>query len=72
MNEILLIFSIDVFFFVYILGYGLTLGFPTIVIPALKANATNSDGDFNLSNEEISWFSEFISFSRIYFDFEIF
>lgn len=43
----------------YFTGYGMTLGFPTIVIPALKANATNGDGEFSLTNEEISWFSMF-------------
>ncbi|KAK6622135.1 hypothetical protein RUM44_001942 [Polyplax serrata] len=38
-----------------LLGYGMTLGFPTIVIPSLQnapANATLS-----LSDEEVSWFS---------------
>lgn len=39
-----------------LLGYGMTLGFPTIVIPSLQnapANATLS-----LTDEEISWFSK--------------
>lgn len=56
-------------FYVY-LGYGLTLGFPTIVIPSLKSSTTNTDGNFNLTDEEISWFSEYLFikyFFRIFY-----
>lgn len=46
---------------VLLYGYGMTLGFPTIVIPSIQGG----DGHYNeehphdilLSKEEISWFS---------------
>lgn len=47
---------------ILLLGYGMTLGFPTIVIPSLQphnGNVTDSrDKDtLTLSEEQISWFS---------------
>jgi SP family facilitated glucose transporter-like MFS transporter 8 len=48
---------------VLILGYGMTLGFPTIVIPSLQpphGNVTDvhGKGTFSLTEEQISWFSK--------------
>lgn len=37
-------------------GYVMTVGFPTIVIPALQGGTDY----FTLTNEEISWFSEYL------------
>lgn len=39
------------------IGWGLTLGFPTILIPGLQGKNGNSTSqtDFVLSNEEVSW-----------------
>lgn len=40
------------------LGYGMTLGFPTIVIPAIKGGDGRAvDQQFSLTDEQISWFS---------------
>lgn len=42
-------------------GYGMTLGFPTIVIPAIQGGEGRSEGqssDIVLNKEEISWFSK--------------
>lgn len=47
-------------------GYGMTLGFPTIVIPAIQGGDGHYDehpNDIKLNKEEISWFSEFIYFN---------
>lgn len=41
-------------------GYGMTLGFPTIVIPAIQGGDGHYDEhphDIQLNKEEISWFS---------------
>lgn len=41
-------------------GYGMTLGFPTIVIPAIQGGDGHYDEhphDIVLNKEEISWFS---------------
>jgi SP family facilitated glucose transporter-like MFS transporter 8 len=48
---------------ILLLGYGMTLGFPTIVIPSLQPhhdNVTDSrDKDtLSLTEEQISWFSK--------------
>lgn len=40
-----------------LLGYGMTLGFPTIVIPSLQNAPANST--LRLTDEEISWFSKY-------------
>ncbi|KAL1375486.1 hypothetical protein pipiens_004665 [Culex pipiens pipiens] len=45
---------------VLLLGYGMTLGFPTIVIPAIQGGdgrEASLERDFTLSKEEISWLS---------------
>lgn len=43
----------------------MTLGFPTIVIPALKGGEGRvQDKGFSLSDDEISWFSEFDESSK--------
>uniref|UniRef100_A0A1Q3FSB6 Putative sugar transporter n=1 Tax=Culex tarsalis TaxID=7177 RepID=A0A1Q3FSB6_CULTA len=45
---------------VLLLGYGMTLGFPTIVIPAIQGGdgrEASLEKDFTLSKEEISWLS---------------
>lgn len=42
-------------------GYGMTLGFPTIVIPAIQGGEGREPGqhrDIILNNDEISWFSK--------------
>lgn len=41
------------------LGYGMTLGFPTIVIPAIKGGdgRENTEGDFILTDQQVSWLS---------------
>ncbi|XP_067006167.2 facilitated trehalose transporter Tret1 [Anabrus simplex] len=41
---------------ILLLGYGMTLGFPTIVIPNIQHNSNSTDV-LRLSVEEISWFS---------------
>lgn len=41
-----------------LLGYGMTLGFPTIVIPSLQNAPVNST--LRLTEEEISWFSTYL------------
>jgi SP family facilitated glucose transporter-like MFS transporter 8 len=48
---------------ILLLGYGMTLGFPTIVIPSLLPhhdNVTDSreEDTLTLSEEQISWFSK--------------
>jgi len=48
---------------ILLLGYGMTLGFPTIVIPSLlphDGNMTDSreKDTLTLSEEQISWFSK--------------
>lgn len=48
----------------------MTLGFPTIVIPALKGGEGRIvDTAFSLNDEQISWFSE--SFALAYSTFRI-
>lgn len=45
---------------VLLFGYGLTIGFPTIVIPAIQGGDGHYDEhphDIRLNKEEISWFS---------------
>lgn len=39
-----------------LIGYGMTLGFPTIVIPNLQNAPPNAT--LSLTEEEISWFSK--------------
>lgn len=40
-------------------GYGMTLGFPTIVIPAIQGGeGRDPHSDIVLNRDEISWFSE--------------
>lgn len=46
-----------------LLGYGMTLGFPTIVIPSLQNSSQNettssSSSSLTLTDEEISWFGK--------------
>lgn len=43
------------------LGYGCTIGFPTILIPAVQGGngGKPSEGEFRLTQEEISWLSMF-------------
>jgi SP family facilitated glucose transporter-like MFS transporter 8 len=48
---------------ILILGYGMTLGFPTIVIPSLQPHHSNvtdmrEKDTFSLTEEQISWFSK--------------
>lgn len=40
-----------------LLGYGMTLGFPTIAIPSLKGDPSRPglEGELVLTKEEISW-----------------
>ncbi|KAH8278702.1 hypothetical protein KR018_007521, partial [Drosophila ironensis] len=44
---------------ILLFGYGMTLGFPTIVIPAIQGGEgrSESSGDIVLNKDEISWFS---------------
>lgn len=45
---------------ILLLGYGMTLGFPTIVIPAIQGGegrGPSIEKDFRLNKEEISWLS---------------
>ncbi|XP_017088653.2 facilitated trehalose transporter Tret1 isoform X2 [Drosophila bipectinata] len=44
---------------ILLFGYGMTLGFPTIVIPAIQGGEGRSEtsGDIILNKDEISWFS---------------
>ncbi|XP_068157840.1 facilitated trehalose transporter Tret1 isoform X1 [Drosophila tropicalis] len=44
---------------ILLFGYGMTLGFPTIVIPAIQGGEGRSDpnSDIVLNKDEISWFS---------------
>ncbi|XP_033163959.1 facilitated trehalose transporter Tret1 isoform X1 [Drosophila mauritiana] len=44
---------------ILLFGYGMTLGFPTIVIPAIQGGEGRSEtsGDILLNKDEISWFS---------------
>lgn len=47
---------------VLLLGYGMTLGFPTIVIPAIQGGDgrdASTHGDFVLNRDQISWLSKF-------------
>lgn len=39
--------------------YGMTLGFPTIVIPAIQGGEGREPSDIVLNKDEISWFSKF-------------
>lgn len=39
--------------------YGMTLGFPTIVIPAIQGGEGREPSDIILSRDQISWFSKF-------------
>lgn len=43
------------------LGYGCTIGFPTILIPAVQGGngGEPSEGEFRLTKDEISWLSMF-------------
>jgi SP family facilitated glucose transporter-like MFS transporter 8 len=48
---------------VLLLGYGMTLGFPTIVIPSLQPHLGNvtdlrEKDTLSLTEEQISWFSK--------------
>jgi SP family facilitated glucose transporter-like MFS transporter 8 len=48
---------------ILLLGYGMTLGFPTIVIPSLQPHHSNvtdvrEKDSFSLTEEQISWFSK--------------
>jgi hypothetical protein len=48
---------------ILLLGYGMTLGFPTIVIPSLQPHHGNvtdlrEKDSLTLSEEQISWFSK--------------
>jgi SP family facilitated glucose transporter-like MFS transporter 8 len=48
---------------VLLLGYGMTLGFPTIVIPSLQPQLGNvtdlrEKDTLSLTEEQISWFSK--------------
>lgn len=49
---------------ILLFGYGLTIGFPTIVIPAIQGGegreTTQQQHDLILSKDEISWFSVYI------------
>lgn len=47
------------YFRLTLLGYGLTIGFPTIIIPAVQGGngGEPSDGEFRLTKDEISWLS---------------
>lgn len=50
--------KICIFFLYFDSGYGMTLGFPTIVIPAIKGgDGRTTDQQFSLTDEQISWFS---------------
>lgn len=42
------------------LGYGMTIGFPTIIIPAIQGGDARdaSKGEFVLTAEQISWLSK--------------
>ena len=48
---------------ILLLGYGMTLGFPTIAIPSLQNHHNSTDlrdkDELSLTDEEISWFSKF-------------
>ena len=39
--------------------YGMTLGFPTIVIPAIQGGEGREPSDIVLNRDEISWFSKY-------------
>lgn len=55
--QILAVFVKNVLLF----GYGMTLGFPTILIPAIlggEGRESAMDNKLHLSKEEISWLSE--------------
>jgi SP family facilitated glucose transporter-like MFS transporter 8 len=48
---------------ILLLGYGMTLGFPTIVIPSLQPHFNNvtdlrEKDILSLTEEQISWFSK--------------
>lgn len=43
---------------ILMLGYGMTIGFPTMVIPAIQGgDGHKTDARFSLNDEQISWFS---------------
>lgn len=44
---------------IFYLGYGLTIGFPTIIIPAVQGGngGEGGAGEFRLTKDEISWLS---------------
>lgn len=47
---------------VLLFGYGMTLGFPTILIPAIlggEGRESTEDNKLHLSKEEISWLSTY-------------
>ena len=45
-------------FFLFVV-YGMTLGFPTIVIPAIQGGDGREPSDIVLNKDEISWFSKY-------------
>lgn len=47
-------------------GYGLTIGYPTIVIPAVQGGDGRdaSKGEFRMTVDEISWLSKCISITH--------
>lgn len=48
---------------VLLFGYGMTLGFPTILIPAIlggEGRESTEDSKLHLSKDEISWLSTYI------------
>lgn len=50
---------------VLLFGYGMTLGFPTILIPAIlggEGRESTIDNKLHLSKEEISWLSTYIAY----------
>lgn len=51
---------------ILLLGYGMTLGFPTIIIPAImggEGREASIHGEIVLNKDQISWFSKDLPFS---------
>lgn len=49
------------------LSYGLTIGIPTIAIPALSGDTSKRNSDeLILSKEQISWISKFENFYSVF------
>lgn len=44
----------------------MTLGFPTIVIPAIQGGEGREPSDIVLNKDEISWFSEYLKITLAY------